>query len=178
VPCAERSTNPCASALPGVWTHCLAAIQQFREFTDVVRLVAQRVEDLEPQRLGQRPEVFGDVAKADHPVLQECASLKRPSVTVYLHHYLYQSPYNDRVKKKRRECNEVCGHSLSRGNLVNLPAPAANLATYTVSAQTEGTPFTPPARLSVRQGTLASQVSGRVTQVLVRNGDDVKAGQR
>ena len=29
----------------------------------------------------------------------------------------------------------------------------------------------------MRQGTLASQVSGRVTQLLVRNGDDVKAGQ-
>jgi RND family efflux transporter MFP subunit len=64
------------------------------------------------------------------------------------------------------------------GILVNLPAPAANLATYTVSAQTEGTPFTAAGTIeAVRQGTLASQVSGRVTQVLVRNGDDVKAGQ-
>ncbi len=64
------------------------------------------------------------------------------------------------------------------GILVSLPAPAANLATYTVSAQMEGTPFTATGTIeAVRQGTLASQVSGRVTQVLVRNGDDVKAGQ-
>jgi len=64
------------------------------------------------------------------------------------------------------------------GILINLPAPAANLATYTVIAQTEGTPFAATGTIeAVRQGTLASQVSGRVTQVLVRNGDDVKAGQ-
>src|SRR5450755_4468370 len=64
------------------------------------------------------------------------------------------------------------------GILVNLPAVAANLATYTVSAQTEGASFTATGIIeAVRQGTLGSQASGRVTQVLVRNGDDVKAGQ-
>jgi RND family efflux transporter MFP subunit len=64
------------------------------------------------------------------------------------------------------------------GILVNLPAVAANLATYGVSAQTEGASFTATGIIeAVRQGTLGSQASGRVTQVLVRNGDDVKAGQ-
>ena len=64
------------------------------------------------------------------------------------------------------------------GILVNLPAVAANLATYTVSAQTEGASFTATGIIeAVRQGTLGSQASGRVTQVLVRNGDDVKTGQ-
>lgn len=64
------------------------------------------------------------------------------------------------------------------GILVNLPAVATNLATYTVSAQTEGASFTATGIIeAVRQGTLGSQASGRVTQVLVRNGDDVKAGQ-
>jgi RND family efflux transporter MFP subunit len=64
------------------------------------------------------------------------------------------------------------------GGLVSLPAPAATIATYTVSAQTEGVPFAATGVIeAVRQGTLGSQVSGRVTQVLVRNGDDVRAGQ-
>lgn len=64
------------------------------------------------------------------------------------------------------------------GILASLPAAAANLATYTVSEQAEGAAFAATGTIeAVRQGTLASQVSGRVTQVLVRNGDDVKAGQ-
>jgi multidrug efflux pump subunit AcrA (membrane-fusion protein) len=64
------------------------------------------------------------------------------------------------------------------GILVNLPAPAGGLATYTVSAHTEGTPFAASGTIeAVRQSTLGSQVSGRVTQVLVRNGDDVSPGQ-
>ena len=65
---------------------------------------------------------------------------------------------------------------LHGGNLGALSAAAANLATYPVSAQMEGSPFAATGTVdAVRQGTLASQVSGRITQVRVRNGDD---GQR
>lgn len=64
------------------------------------------------------------------------------------------------------------------GMAANLSAAGANLATFTVSAQMEASPFAAAGTVAaVRQGTLGSQVSGRITQVLVRNGDDVRAGQ-
>jgi RND family efflux transporter MFP subunit len=58
------------------------------------------------------------------------------------------------------------------------PVSAATLATHTVAAQADGG-YVPATGMveAVRQGTLASQVSGRVIAVLVRNGDAVKAGQ-
>src|ERR1039457_2692751 len=64
------------------------------------------------------------------------------------------------------------------GILVHQPVLAASPATYTVSAQAARAAFDATGTIeAVREGTLASQVSGRITQVLVRNGDDVKAGQ-
>ncbi|MFO1409451.1 MAG: hypothetical protein U1F06_03610 [Steroidobacteraceae bacterium] len=41
------------------WLQC----EQLGEFADVARLLAQRVEDPEPQRLGQRAEVVGHVGQ-------------------------------------------------------------------------------------------------------------------
>jgi RND family efflux transporter MFP subunit len=59
-----------------------------------------------------------------------------------------------------------------------LPAAAETLATYLVSAQSEGASFLATGTVeAVRQGTLAAQVSGRITEVRVRNGDEVEAGQ-
>lgn len=59
-----------------------------------------------------------------------------------------------------------------------LPAVAGDLATYTVSAPTAGAAYAATGIVeAVRQGTLGAQVSGRVTEVLVRNGDAVRAGQ-
>lgn len=67
---------------------------------------------------------------------------------------------------------------LVAGLLAALPAAAEKLATYQVSAQSEGASFAATGTVeAVRQGTLASQVSGRVTEVRVRNGDEVEAGQ-
>jgi membrane fusion protein, multidrug efflux system len=62
--------------------------------------------------------------------------------------------------------------------LAGAPAWAGELASFTV-----GAPVTPVSLaatgtvVAVRQGTLAAQVSGRVIEVTVRNGDTVKAGQ-
>jgi RND family efflux transporter MFP subunit len=64
------------------------------------------------------------------------------------------------------------------GILGALPTAAGNLATYPVSARSEGGSFAATGTVeAVRQGTLASQVSGRITEVRVRNGDEVEAGQ-
>lgn len=58
------------------------------------------------------------------------------------------------------------------------PAMAETVATYLVSAKSAGAAFTATGTvMAVRQGTLASQVSGRITDVRVRNGDEVAAGQ-
>ena len=57
-------------------------------------------------------------------------------------------------------------------------AEAADLATVTVSAQPEHAVYAATGVIeAVRQGVLAAQVSGRIAEVLVRNGDAVKAGQ-
>ena len=62
--------------------------------------------------------------------------------------------------------------------LFALPAMAAAPATYTVSAGTQDNSYVATGTVeAVRQGTLGSQVSGRVLEVLVRSGDSVKAGQ-
>jgi RND family efflux transporter MFP subunit len=67
---------------------------------------------------------------------------------------------------------------LVAGLLGALPAAAEKLATYPVSAHSQGASFAATGTVeAVRQGTLASQVSGRVTEVRVRNGDEVEAGQ-
>src|SRR5665213_1034953 len=67
---------------------------------------------------------------------------------------------------------------LIAGILGSLPAAAERLATYPVSAQSEGASFAATGTVeAVRQGTLASQVSGRIIEVRVRNGDEVEAGQ-
>lgn len=59
-----------------------------------------------------------------------------------------------------------------------LPALAGSPATYTVGAIAEDAWFSATGTVeAVRQGTLAAQVSGRVTEVLVKNGDEVKLGQ-
>lgn len=64
------------------------------------------------------------------------------------------------------------------GALACLPVTAAELATYTVSAQAAGAGFAATGSVeAVRQGTLSSQVSGRVIDVAVRIGDEVRAGQ-
>ena len=58
------------------------------------------------------------------------------------------------------------------------PVLAGELMTYTARAQTEGGTFAATGTIeAVRAGTLASQVSGRVIEVRVRGGDDVKGGQ-
>ena len=58
------------------------------------------------------------------------------------------------------------------------PARAGALATYTVRAQSGSGSYTATGTIeAVRQGTVAAQVSGRITDVPVRNGDAVKAGQ-
>lgn len=57
-------------------------------------------------------------------------------------------------------------------------ALAAAPATYTVAAGTmDGGYLATGTVEAVRQGTLGAQVSGRVTEVMVRSGDAVKAGQ-
>jgi RND family efflux transporter MFP subunit len=59
-----------------------------------------------------------------------------------------------------------------------LPAAASELTTYTVRAQAQAGTYAATGTIeAVRAGTLASQVSGRVIEVRVRNGDDVKLGQ-
>jgi RND family efflux transporter MFP subunit len=59
-----------------------------------------------------------------------------------------------------------------------LPAAAGDLATHVVGAPAAGAAYAATGTVeAVRQGTLGAQVSGRVTEVLVRNGDAVKAGQ-
>jgi RND family efflux transporter MFP subunit len=64
------------------------------------------------------------------------------------------------------------------GLAAGLPAGAADLATYTVGARAAGAAYAATGTIeAVRQGTLGAQVSGRVTEVLVRNGDAVRAGQ-
>jgi len=64
------------------------------------------------------------------------------------------------------------------GLMAGLPAAAGGLATYTVGARAAGAPYAATGTIeAVRQGTLGAQVSGRVTEVLVRNGDAVRAGQ-
>lgn len=64
------------------------------------------------------------------------------------------------------------------GLAAGLPAAVAGLATYTVGAQAVGAGYVATGTIeAVRQGTLGAQVSGRVTEVLVRNGDAVRAGQ-
>ncbi len=64
------------------------------------------------------------------------------------------------------------------GLAAGLPAAAAGLATYTVGARAAGAAYAATGTVeAVRQGTLGAQVSGRVTEVLVRNGDAVRAGQ-
>jgi RND family efflux transporter MFP subunit len=64
------------------------------------------------------------------------------------------------------------------GIVATLAAAAAEPSTYTVSAQAGGGSYAATGTVeAVRQGTLGAQVSGRVTAVLVRNGDAVKAGQ-
>ena len=58
------------------------------------------------------------------------------------------------------------------------PAAAAKLATYPVIVQSEAASFVATGTVQAdRQGTLASQVSGRITEVRVRSGDEVEAGQ-
>jgi RND family efflux transporter MFP subunit len=58
------------------------------------------------------------------------------------------------------------------------PAPARTVATYTVRAQSGSASYTATGTIeAVRQGTVAAQVSGRITDVPVRNGDAVQAGQ-
>jgi len=67
---------------------------------------------------------------------------------------------------------------LAAGILGGSPAAAAELATFTVSAQPDGATVVATGTVeAVRQGTLAAQVSGTIAAVLVRNGDPVKAGQ-
>jgi membrane fusion protein, multidrug efflux system len=64
------------------------------------------------------------------------------------------------------------------GILASLPAAAGVLATYTASAQADGACFAATGTVeAVRQGTLGSQVSGRIAEVSVRTGDQVRAGQ-
>lgn len=60
----------------------------------------------------------------------------------------------------------------------SLSAPASALATYTVGAQQAAATYAVTGTVeAVRQGTLGAQVSGRVVELLVRSGDDVKTGQ-
>ncbi len=67
---------------------------------------------------------------------------------------------------------------LIAGILGSMAAAAEGFATYPVSSRSEGASFTATGTVeAVRQGTLASQVSGRITEVRVRNGDEVEAGQ-
>lgn len=67
---------------------------------------------------------------------------------------------------------------LTAGILGASPAPAGNLATYPVTARSERASFTATGTVeAVRQGTLGAQVPGRITEVRVRNGDEVEAGQ-
>ncbi|MCC7464200.1 MAG: efflux RND transporter periplasmic adaptor subunit [Gammaproteobacteria bacterium] len=62
--------------------------------------------------------------------------------------------------------------------LTALPAAAGGLATYTVGAAAASGAYLATGSVeAVRQGTLGAQASGRVTAVLVRNGDAVRAGQ-
>jgi membrane fusion protein, multidrug efflux system len=64
------------------------------------------------------------------------------------------------------------------GFLAGLPATAGSLATYMVSVRPQGGSYAATGTIeAVRQGALGSQVSGRITEVLVRNGDEVRAGQ-
>jgi membrane fusion protein, multidrug efflux system len=61
---------------------------------------------------------------------------------------------------------------------VGLSASAAEPATYKVGASTQEAAYSATGTVqAVRQGTLGSQLSGRVVEVLVRSGDAVKAGQ-
>ena len=64
------------------------------------------------------------------------------------------------------------------GILLSPLAGAAPLSTLTVRAQPASERYAATGTIeAVRQGTLGSQVSGRVIKVLVRNGDAVRAGQ-
>lgn len=64
------------------------------------------------------------------------------------------------------------------GILGAVPAIGDAVTTYLVRARSEGASFTATGTVkAVRQGTLASQASGRITAVRVRNGDAVAAGQ-
>jgi len=64
------------------------------------------------------------------------------------------------------------------GILGGLPALAGGLATCTAHAQAGAAAFTATGTVeAVRQGTLGSQVAGRIVAVSVRNGDEVRAGQ-
>jgi membrane fusion protein, multidrug efflux system len=64
------------------------------------------------------------------------------------------------------------------GVLGSLLATAETLAIYTVSVQPGSAPLAVTGMVeAVRQGTLASQVAGRIIEVRVRNGDEVKADQ-
>lgn len=59
-----------------------------------------------------------------------------------------------------------------------LPAFAATPATHRVAAGTQGGSYTATGTIeAVRQGTLGAQLSGRVLDVLVHAGDEVRAGQ-
>lgn len=62
--------------------------------------------------------------------------------------------------------------------LIAVSASAAAPAIYTVTPGTMDSSYAATGTVeAVRQGTLGAQVSGRVTEVLVRSGDAVKAGQ-
>jgi multidrug efflux system membrane fusion protein len=64
------------------------------------------------------------------------------------------------------------------GLVAALPAAADGLATYTVASRLAGGAYLATGSVeALRQGTLGAQASGRVTEVLVRNGDTVRAGQ-
>jgi RND family efflux transporter MFP subunit len=64
------------------------------------------------------------------------------------------------------------------GILAGSPIPAGELATYSVRAQPDAVPLAATGIVqAIRQGTIASQVSGRIVEVSVRNGDPVTAGQ-
>ncbi|MGB8694087.1 MAG: biotin/lipoyl-binding protein, partial [Steroidobacteraceae bacterium] len=64
------------------------------------------------------------------------------------------------------------------GILLGPLAGATPPGTFMVRAQSDSASYAATGTIeAIRQGTLGSQVSGRVMKVLVRNGDAVRAGQ-
>jgi RND family efflux transporter MFP subunit len=83
-----------------------------------------------------------------------------------------------RAESRHRGCVIRCTLLGLSALWTGMPAVAATPATYRVGASTQDGGYSATGTIqAVRQGTLAAQLAGRVVEVLVRSGDEIRAGQ-